>query len=242
MATRDARFEKVQRTRSYQAIVDQFRQLIDGCDLRPGDRVPPERELAITLSVSRATLREAFRVLEHVGLIESRIGDGRYVAELRPFHDRHGVPSEALEKAALFDFLEVRKALEAFMAALAAERATNEDIARIEEALKLPVSKEEIGRSSDTAFHLALAQASHNGVYTRFVSSEMFLIYRVTTTTTLLPFRSQEMNDEHLDILEAVRRHNRVYAEASMQRHLSNVEANLHRVFDEVTDLSQLRP
>jgi GntR family transcriptional regulator, transcriptional repressor for pyruvate dehydrogenase complex len=227
------KFERVQRTRSYEAIVDQVRHLIDSGQLGPGDQLPPERDLAVSLDVSRATLREAFRVLEHMGLIESRIGHGRFVAELRPSHVPGDAPSEALEKAAIFDFLEVRRVLEVPMAGLAAERATDKNVQRIEDALNIPDSSDEIGLNSDTAFHLAMAQATHNAVYVRFFSSEFFLLYRLATTTALLPSRRGRMNLEHKEILEAIRRRDRSGAEAAMLRHMKNIEDNLHRVFSQ---------
>lgn len=120
---------------------------VDSGQLRPGDRVPPERELAVALSVSRATLREAFRVLERAGLIESRIGQGRYVAELRRGHATGNAPSQALEEATILDFLEVRRLLEVPMAGLAARRASSEDIRRIEETISNSMLRDESQRS-----------------------------------------------------------------------------------------------
>lgn len=233
MATDVGRFQKIQKTRSYEAIVDQIRQQIDAGVLRPGDRLPPERDLALALSVSRATLREAFRVLEHTGLVESRIGQGRFVAELRHSSPQGNLPSEALEEAAILDFLEVRRALEVPMAGLAAERASEEDLAQMEQALDMPPEEDETGLNSDSAFHLGLARASRNVVYTRFVSSELFLLYRLAMASTLLPLRRTRTNVEHRGILDAIRRHDRSAAEMAVRSHIDNIEQNLREILSE---------
>lgn len=215
-------FERVHRTRSYEGIVDQVRQLVDTGKLRPGDRLPPERELARTLSVSRSTLKEAFRVLEHVGLVESKMGRGRYIAQPRSARSSTHALSDVLEHATIIDFLQVRRFLEVPMAGIAAELATPEDIARIGKTLEMPGDSEEASLRADTEFHLALAEATHNTVYLRFVSSEEFLLYRMAMNTRPSPVDRALLREEHIQVASAVRRHDRLDAEAAMLRHISS--------------------
>lgn len=222
-----SRFEKVQRTLTYEAIIDQFRNLIEERQLRPGDRLPPERELALTLSVSRATLREAFRVLENAGLVTSRIGCGRFVAEPQPAQESLNTVSQAIEEAAIFDLLEVRRFLEVPMAGLAAERATREDLMRMEETLRTPLDSDQTVLGLDTAFHVSIAQATRNAVYRRFVSSELFLFHRLGSTVLSATERLDLAHQDHRKIFEAICLRNRSAASAAMDEHIENIEENL---------------
>lgn len=214
---------------TYEAIVDQFRHMIEGGELRPGDRLPPERELALTLSVSRATLREAFRVLENAGLVTSRVGCGRFVAEPQPSREGLSTVSQAIEDAAIFDLLEVRHFLEVPMAGLAAERATHEDLARIEENLRTPLDDNPTGIGLDTGFHVAVAQATRNSVYRRFVSSELFLFHRLGSAVLSATQRLDLSHRDHRKIFEAIRLRNRSAASAAMHEHIENIKKNLRK-------------
>ncbi|MHB0870251.1 MAG: FadR/GntR family transcriptional regulator [Chloroflexota bacterium] len=227
MGADTSRFERVQRTLTYEAIVDQFRHLIEEGELRPGDRLPPERELALTLSVSRATLREAFRVLENAGLVASKIGRGRFVAEPWPSEESLSTISQAIEESAVFDLLEVRRFLEVPMAGLAAERVTPEDLIRMEETLHPFLDSDPTGIGLDTGFHLSIAQAARNAVYRRFVSSELFLFHRLGSVMLSAAARLALSNQDHRRIFEAIRRRDRHEASAAMLRHIDGIEENL---------------
>ncbi len=227
MGADTGRFERVQRTLTYEAIVDQFRHLIEEKELCPGDRLPPERELALTLSVSRATLREAFRVLENAGLVTSKIGRGRFVADPWPSEENLNTISQAIEEAAVFDLLEVRRFLEVPMAGLAAVRATPEALARIEETLYSPLDSDPTGIGLDTGFHLSVAQAARNAVYRRFVSSELFLFHRLGSVILPAAARVALSNHDHQKIYEAIRRRDRQAASAAMLQHIDGIEENL---------------
>ncbi len=222
-----SRFEKVQRTLTYEVIVDQFRNLIEERELRPGDRLPPERELALTLSVSRATLREAFRVLENAGLVTSRVGYGRFVAELQPAPEGPNTISQAIEDAGILDLLEVRRFLEVPMAGLAAERATSEDLVRMDDNLHTPLDDETRGIGLDTGFHVAIAQATRNAVYRRFVSSELFLFHRLGSAALSATQRLSLSHQDHRRIFEAIRLRDRNAASIAMHEHIEHIEENL---------------
>jgi Transcriptional regulators len=76
-------FKEITPVRLYESVIDQIMDLVKRSELKPGDKLPPERELAEKLSISRNSLREAFRVLESRGLIKSKAGGGRYIREIR---------------------------------------------------------------------------------------------------------------------------------------------------------------
>ena len=110
--------------------------LIKNNELKPGDKLPPERELAEKLSISRNSLREAFRVLESRGLIKSKPGGGRFIREIRE-NDHNNTENIilSLEKSSILELLEAREMFEVKIAQIPAQRATSEDIELIKKAL-----------------------------------------------------------------------------------------------------------
>ncbi len=145
--------------------VDLERIILDG-DLEPGDRLPPERELADHFGVSRVSIREALRELENRGLIDRKPGRGTIV--LSP-GERAGVSDEVLGIAAalqpeLRDIMELRAIVEPPIARITASRATKRDIAQLRElveAMEVDVTKERYAEL-DRAFHQSIAQYAHN--------------------------------------------------------------------------------
>lgn len=209
------------RARSFEGVVNRIQEWVDRGTFAPGDRLPPERELAESLGVSRATLKEAFRVLEHIGLVESKHGKGRFVAQIPTAAEPAGSPSRVLEYSTIMDLLQVRRFLEVPMTGLATELATPEELARIERALEVPDASLEAWLHSDIEFHIAIAAATHNVVYLRFISSQEVLLYRMALTSALLPV-SGPLRDQHRQVMEAMRHRDRLEAEAAMIHHLTS--------------------
>ena len=119
----------IRKTRIYEEVESQIRDLLREGSYKAGDQLPSERELAETFKVSRTSVREALRALEAQGLIESRTGAGNFIAEL-PVESLVAPLASLLleEKDALADIFEMRKLIEPRIASLAAERATKADI------------------------------------------------------------------------------------------------------------------
>lgn len=130
-------FKVIKRRRLYQDVVGQIHDLIRDGTLKPGDRLPPERELAEQFEVSRSSIREAMRALELQGLVASRPGSGTFVST-DSLESLVAIIASSLGGAREYlDYtFEVRRLLEPQIAALAAERATEADINRIAEALE----------------------------------------------------------------------------------------------------------
>lgn len=165
-------FSPIRTERIYQKIVDQIRAMLSTGQLNPGDRLPSEREVAEQLQVSRPAVREAFSALELMGLIEVRPGEGTFVKSgdvITPFAfllSREGDTDQARE------MMEVRLALEAQAAALAARRATPEDLAKIAHFLQLmerDAKGDDLGEGADWEFHMAVVAASHNSLLIRAI-------------------------------------------------------------------------
>src|SRR6188474_2199105 len=123
---------------SFEEVVTQLREMIHRGDLRPGDRLPPERDLAKQLGVSRPTLRAGISSLAAVGVLQPRRGAGTFVVEAEgpPSLDSSALRLMAsLQRFSPAEMFEARRSLEMAIAALAAERATGEEMAQMSEEI-----------------------------------------------------------------------------------------------------------
>src|SRR5438045_8280881 len=116
--------EPIRRIRLYQGIVEQIEGLLEKGDLRPGDQLPPERQLAEQFQVSRASVREALRTLELLGIVETRAGGGTFVRQTSPDDLARPLTGLISRGHSLADVIEFRGLIEPAIAALAAERIT----------------------------------------------------------------------------------------------------------------------
>ncbi len=153
-------------------VVEQLRdQLTDG-EWSVGDRIPTEHVLAEQLGVGRNTVREAVRVLVHAGLLESRQGNGTFV---RSTADPAAV-LRGMRHAGALDVLELRVALEAEAARLAAARRDADDLLALRAALAKLHEQGDRAADADLAFHLGIVEATHNAAFTevyRFFSAQV---------------------------------------------------------------------
>jgi GntR family transcriptional regulator, transcriptional repressor for pyruvate dehydrogenase complex len=158
-------FTPIKNTKVYEQVVNQIKGMIISGDLKKGDKLPTERDLAEKLQVSRATVREAIRALEVIGLVESRQGAGNYIKE--SFEDTLVEPLSMmfmLEESNPQEILELRTVLELETAVLAARKITDEEL----EELKSLIDKinettdEDLSVAIDKKFHYTIAKASKN--------------------------------------------------------------------------------
>jgi GntR family transcriptional repressor for pyruvate dehydrogenase complex len=212
----------------YEKIVQQLIQLIDDGQLKPGDRLPAERKLAENLGCSRTSLREACRVLESEGIIISKPGGGRYIqrVEQNLTLKYQFKTVDMLEKSAIIYFIEAREALEPKIAELASERATVDNIAKMEkvlakmeETLKHPEEHVE----ADSSFHLALAEATQNFVFVSMMESNLNMIRQVRKQTLHSESRYLKSLSEHRAILEAVKQRDPKKAVEASLDHLKHI-------------------
>src|SRR5437763_4544758 len=151
------------RPRLYEQVVERLREHIADSGLDLGDRLPPERELAERLGVSRASVKQAIVVLEVQGIVEVRHGGGTYLR--RRQLDTEPVEELVARKRRLPDVLEAREALEVKLAELAAMRRSDADLAEIDAALAdmhAEVEAGELGTEGDRRFTAAVSSAAHN--------------------------------------------------------------------------------
>ncbi len=219
--------EVVRKNKVYEEVAKQIERLILN-KLKPGDKLPSERELAEVLQVSRSSIRDAIRGLELMGLVEPRQGAGTIVREksseavINPFADalkrRHELVSE------LLDF---RKMLEPPLAARAATHASPDEISELEEILQRQVdkvSRGEVAIAEDQEFHYNIALASGNSVVLKVLDIVMDLLRDTRTRSLQLEGRPEKSLAGHRRILSAIKRHDAEAAKAAMRRHIEDVE------------------
>ena len=228
-------FREIAPVRLYESVIEQIMELIKNNELKPGDKFPPERELAEKLSISRNSLREAFRVLESRGLIKSKPGGGRYIREIRKNgHNSTENIILSLEKSSILELLEAREMFEVKIAKIAAQKATPEDIELIEKALN-KINEEEGLKDdkkmeSDTEFHLAIASASHNFVFVNIIKLHLDLLKETREKTWKIPGRREEQQEEHQTIFQAIKEHDSKKAGEAILKHLKNVREVLVKI------------
>jgi GntR family transcriptional repressor for pyruvate dehydrogenase complex len=223
-------FKSIKHTKVSDEIVNQIKSLISDGILKPGDRLPPERELVNQFGVSRPSLREALNSLVAMGFLELK-GKRTYIKSVASESVQN--PLSLLIKAdtqKIFDLIEVRKALEAWGAFHAAQRATEEDIKRLESIIKEMKKAFDEGRSwekQDADFHLALAQTTHNTIQTHIMST----IYDLLRESVARVFRDRakvkKLLDHHYRIFSAIKNHSPDKAREKTLEHLNYVESEV---------------
>lgn len=218
----------IRKTKIYAEIAAQIQRLIADGRLRPGDKLPPERELAELFGVSRGSVRDAIRVLEMQGLVEPRHGDGTVVREI-PI-DRLVRPLAAALSASkdlVAELFDMRKMLEPPLARAAALRATAEDVRALEEIVERQarrVQGGEVAIEEDNEFHYRLAAAAKNQVVLRTMDILMELLRDSRVRSLQSPGRAEKSLDGHRRILSAVRRGDPDLAVEAMRLHVEEIE------------------
>jgi len=229
-------FKPIRPKKLSEEIVNQIKELISRGDLKPGQRIPSERELAAFLGVSRPSVREAIMVLEAMGFLESRQGGGTYVRSLADvtIADPLANMVKMRDPRMLHALTEVRIGLETWSAYLAAKRA---DAAEIERLRELYAIMEEQAASGgwdaeiDFQFHLTITAASHNTLQVHVIDTIQAL-FKATIAVALTEFYTKEgyvelLLNHHREILEAIADRDPERARDKMMTHLTLVEEKL---------------
>jgi len=221
-------FRAVRKSRISEEIIEQVRDLITSGRLKPGDRLPAERELARLLSVGRSTVREAIRAMESLGLVRVRAGEGTFLVAATAGSEVGSVP-EALLRSwdGQHMLFEVRRVIEPDLAAFAARRATPEQIATMRGVLgdqEREIRQGGDGMKADTVFHYLLANAAANEVLVRILDSLMDRLQETRAHSLRTPGRPAQSLKQHRAILAAVEARDAKGAEKRMLAHLRNME------------------
>ena len=228
MAIATAEFEAVKKTKLYEKVVPQIQGMIRDGLLKPGDKLPPERELAETFHVSRSSLRDAIRALEVMGLVEPRQGEGTIVCDLSASSLVSPLSAVLSQKRELVsELLDVRRIIEPPLAARAAKHATPEDFAQLKDILrrqKEKVERGELAVEEDSEFHYAIARAAKNTVVLKVLDLFMDLLRESRERSLQVGGRLQKSFAGHCRIFSAICRRNAPAAEKAMRRHIEEIE------------------
>jgi len=226
---------RIERRRLTDQIIDQLISMIADGKLKAGDKLPPEQVLMRQFGVGRSSLREAVGALSLIGLISVRPGLGTQVSVsasdflAKPL--RWGMLMMWRDK--LHELVEARIVIEQAMVGMAAERATEEDIAEIRNCLDLLKTAKKGGKKAiqaDLSFHHALAKASHNPMLTRFLAELRQPVRSWMEQKASIVGGYHMVVEQHEAILRAVEAHDPERARLAMQEHLDSVGERLTTV------------
>lgn len=245
----DLVLERPRKVTVVESIVEQIVRQIQAGKLKPGDRLPSERQLIEMLGVSRSSVREALQGLAVMGLVESRHGQGSFVspnlARLLPNLENPALPA-ALQRAMRLHLIEARRTVECPVAELAAARATGEGRARLRAAfdsyreLMLNVGHDNAQQGPHHSFHIGLAEISQNPFFASVVETLLRAVpmsLRESEFNALAPDALREIIETevalHAAILAAVERADPAGARAAMEEHMEFELRLVRRVFPE---------
>jgi len=216
--------KRLSRSRLYEQVAEQIMGWVQENGLKAGDKLRPERELAVSLGVSRATVRQALVALEVIGVVAVRHGDGAVLA------DASGSAKvlDAIRAHArrIPDVIDARDALETKIAALAAARRTSDDLARIDDALEVMAKDIEMGGrglDGDELFHAAVTTAAHSSLLAGMMAEISDLILETRIESLGQPGRPDDSLAAHRRIADAIRDGDARGAATAMHDHVEMV-------------------
>jgi GntR family transcriptional repressor for pyruvate dehydrogenase complex len=226
-------FKPVAQRKIYQSILEQFVRMVSSGELKPGDKIPSERELAVAFNVSRPSVREALRVLEIIGLIDVQSGGGAYLKEMElgPFIS---VVAPLLFSRDNFDLelLEFRETIEVRATELLAHTMTETDLNHMKTALEameqaVAMNDPETGAMADIAFHRSLLEASRSYILQKVMELVVSLFeHAVRGGRSIVLERHEDARQlyiDHLNIYTALYERDFSKAKALVTSHLQMV-------------------
>ena len=220
----------VKKRRVHEEIIAQIRRQLAEGHWKSGDRLPSERDLSERFKVSRASVREAIRALESAGLVRIKNGEGTYVASGPEAFLSPLVSVLLQQKDVYLDIFEARKVIEPEIAALAARRASSEEIHKLEGILEeqaRQIAQGESGVEADTAFHSLLTQSTKNKIFLRLSDAIVDSLHETRERSLHVPGRPARSLAGHREILKAVRAKDPVRARRAMLQHLMAIQRNV---------------
>lgn len=225
----------IKKTRVYKTIIEQIKESIKRGELKPGDKLPSERELAERLSVSRSAVREAFSALESSGVVDTLPGTGIFLkkdSNEELIHAIDGILQNKGNDLDIVELLEVRQGIEVQAAYLAALRRTDQDLKRIKKAyenLEKAAKSGKVAAEEDLEFHISVVKASHNQMLLQIIKLFLNKFYH-----SIEKFRIEDMkipdqqkislDIEHLNIYQAIEEKDTEKAQNAMWKHYENVK------------------
>jgi GntR family transcriptional regulator, transcriptional repressor for pyruvate dehydrogenase complex len=207
--------------RLYEDVGERLGDFVRESNMKPGDQFPAERELAHRLQVSRTSVRQSFVVLQALGFVDVRQGEGVFLRRTRGFGDSLAKLLERRRR--LPDVLDAREALEVKLAELAAVRREDSDLEAMRAALTLMENETDsggLGTEGDSAFHHAIALAARNQVLLHLIDAMAEVIQESRVESLSEPGRPPRSLEAHGHILSAIESQNAELAAEAMRQHL----------------------
>ncbi|MFH1938567.1 MAG: FadR/GntR family transcriptional regulator [bacterium] len=236
-------FKKVKNQKLYLQIVDQIRNLMASGKLKAGDKLPPERMLAEKFGASRASIREAMSALEILGLIESKSSQGNFIKVDGTDASIDGeLLKELLKNHSPLEVFEARHKIEPILAALAAERRTDEDIKKLNTCLvrlntlgiqiECDLKNAESYIEEDRRYHLLIARSAHNSVLFTVYSGVNLMLkekhWKVLKRKAMFKEGNlKKFEKEHTEIFNAIYNSNPELANLKMQEHMIGIQKDM---------------
>ena len=219
-------FDKVVKSTVPGQVIEQIKELLVKGELKRGDRLPPERQLADMLGVSR------LRALEYAGMLETRVGEGIFVADGDSIMMNNLLMLHLIKQYALEEMIEVRKVLETSNVRFAVLRARDEDLAALKEILEQ--SRSQIANKaafikSDYAFHQAIAVASGNSILATMLQTMRTMMSDFNSQLLTSQEGRQQVYAHHKKIVEAILNRDEKAAQDAMFLHLENVVQSMKK-------------
>lgn len=236
-------YQRVKPKKVSEEIVEQIKTLVKTGKLLPGEQLPPERAFADMLGVGRPTLREAFKHLEALGLIEIRKRQGVFISNISSPMVSNPLLQVFREDPGMLPYLyEMRKDIEIAAAGLAAQRRTEADLAAIQAPVDQMETQLKAGSFSildDIRFHMAIARATHNFLRVHImqhifdISSDF--LENVSSKLGRTPTELSHVMEQHRHVFEAISDQDPQRSRMEMERHLDWVENQWLRVIGDET-------
>jgi len=231
-------FRKISPKKISDEIIEQFKRLLSTGDLKPGDELPSERDLAESIGVSRPPLREALNALQAMGFIEIKPRSRIIVKSLteKPVEDPLSLLI-AHDPEKFFELLDIRRAMEGWAAFNAAKRAKESDIKRLEDIIALDQENLRENRDdakTDADFHIGISLASHNTVLSHLTASCYHILWNSQKVTREQIFKKKKnkrlIAEQHLKIFQAIRNRDAERASREARQHIDFVETELREL------------
>ena len=224
--------EQIKRVPLVHQVEEQIEKLILEEEFAPGKKLPTELELCQALGVSRGTIREAFRYLQAKGIVELRVGKGAFVAERKEPENPEAISWLVENEKDLHNVIEIRSVLEPLAARLAAERCTEEDIARLRDIHRQFIENADPGNciklaKLDGEFHFIIAKNCENALLSDILCRFEDGMLSFRENTFKVSQNIQDTIEPHGKILAAIAAKNPSRADREMRKHLDRVIGNL---------------
>jgi GntR family transcriptional regulator, transcriptional repressor for pyruvate dehydrogenase complex len=231
-------FKRISARKISDEIIEQFKEMLNKGELKPGDELPSERELAEMIGVSRPPLREALNALQTMGFVDIR---PRSKIVVRSIVEKFmGDPVSILiaqDMEKIFELLEIRRAMENWVAYNAAKRASREDIEKIENIIEKDQANLKLKRDdarTDADFHVSIAQATGNTIFSHLMASCYHILWNTQIVSRETLFKKEANREliasQHLNIFKAIQERDAERAAREARRHIDFVAEEMRRL------------